>query len=556
MLRQRLVMRATDQTEQAVRLKKLIEANQTIARVESLDELFPLLMSLAKEVTNAEASSIMRYRPNRNVLEFELASNEGTGNLDKILREKITLRLGEGVAGWVGENRQSVNIRDAQNDPRFSRRADSETGFVTRAILCSPILHEQELLGVVQVLNPKSSRNFDDGDLEILEAFAGLAAVAIVRSRLLENLIAQEKLQAAKNAADIVEAAADAIITFGIESLRIRGINPAAMQIFGYEHDEFIDMSLLQLLEHGEDEDILDRIFSGELHELPGMRKDSQAFPMEAVVRIGGKKGEEFFIGTFRDVTRKNEALRKLYSELSKAADYVKTLLPSPITDGPLRAHWRFIPSTSLGGDSFGYHWVDDEHFAIYLLDVCGHGVHAALLSVSVINVLQSQSLPGTDFKEPDQVLNSLNNAFPMERHNEMYFTMWYGVYNQKTRTLVYASGGHPPALLMTSGPKGRIRPIGLKTPNMFIGGMPNVKYKKNEVQIEGKCRLFVFSDGVYEIETPEGVMWKYDEFTDFMANVPPNEGAEMDHLFGHAKKLCGEDTLDDDFSIMEVVFD
>ena len=71
---------------------------------------------------------------------------------------------------------------------------------------------------------------------------------------------------------------------------------------------------------------------------------------------------------------QRNEAYRQLADELAKAAEYVKSLLPEPI-DEPIRIRWEHIPSMQLGGDAFGYHWLDDDHFAIYLLDVCGHGV-------------------------------------------------------------------------------------------------------------------------------------------------------------------------------------
>src|SRR6185369_7117003 len=101
---------------------------------------------------------------------------------------------------------------------------------------------------------------------------------------------------------------------------------------------------------------------------------------------------------------------------------------------------WRFVPSTQLGGDSFGYHWLDSDHFAIYLLDVCGHGVGAALLSVSVMNVLRSQALSSTNISDTGAVLNALNQTFKMEKQNNMYFTIWYGVYDRAKGELVYAS--------------------------------------------------------------------------------------------------------------------
>jgi len=123
------------------------------------------------------------------------------------------------------------------------------------------------------------------------------------------------------------------------------------------------------------------------------------------------------------------ETQKRLEEELQEAAKYVISILPAPM-EKPFPISWAYDPSTELGGDSFGYHWIDDTHFGIYLLDVCGHGVGAALLSVAAINVLRSGSLKEVDFLDPAQVLAGLNDTFQMERHNNMYFTIWYGVYH------------------------------------------------------------------------------------------------------------------------------
>ncbi|MBT8350351.1 MAG: SpoIIE family protein phosphatase [Deltaproteobacteria bacterium] len=148
------------------------------------------------------------------------------------------------------------------------------------------------------------------------------------------------------------------------------------------------------------------------------------------------EKLEEEHQKTKAALIERNQALKLLNQELADAADYVRTILPEPITEGLIQTNWRFIPSTSLGGDAFGYHMVDNNHFAIYLIDVSGHGVGAALFSVSVMNVLRSQSLRNTDFKDPEQVLEALNIAFPGEENNDMFFTIWYGVYKKSTRTI------------------------------------------------------------------------------------------------------------------------
>ena len=251
----------------------------------------------------------------------------------------------------------------------------------------------------------------------------------------------------------------------------------------------------------------------------------------------------------------RNQALVLLNQELAEAADYVRSILPQPITEGSIRTDWRFVPSTSLGGDAFGYHWIDQDYFAIYLIDVSGHGVGAALLSVSVMNMLRSQSLPSTDFKDPEQVLGALNIAFPGEENNDMFFTIWYGVYKKNTREITYASGGHPPALLLGNTPTGDSQTTQLRTPNYVIGGMPEGTYQKKVCLVGERNTLYIFSDGVYEIQKSDGSMWRFQEFADFMNNVKTDGQSILDRLYDYAKNLGNSENFEDDFTIVEVAF-
>ncbi len=185
----------------AERLQKLIAANQVLATVESLNELLPQLLHFAQDVTHAEASSILLYKPESETLEFTLAYNEQAGTAENIINQNIELKLGEGIAGYVAQKRESIIVQDAMNDARFFKNVDKVSGFQTRTILCSPILYQDELLGVVQVLNAKDKPFFEYEDLTILESFSNLAAVAMVRSRMLAAMLKQERMQAQLDAA-------------------------------------------------------------------------------------------------------------------------------------------------------------------------------------------------------------------------------------------------------------------------------------------------------------------------------------------------------------------
>lgn len=184
------------------RIQMMIDASSTLARIESLDELLLELMVIAKEITKAEASSVMLYNPEKQVLEFKSIKDDIVGEKGgDILKSAIELKLGEGIGGWVAENRKSVIIDDAQNDQRLFKQADKKTGFMTCNLIAVPILHRDELLGVIETLNSKDRTCFDDEDREILESFASLAAVAIIRSRLMDFRLQQQKIMVQLDAA-------------------------------------------------------------------------------------------------------------------------------------------------------------------------------------------------------------------------------------------------------------------------------------------------------------------------------------------------------------------
>jgi sigma-B regulation protein RsbU (phosphoserine phosphatase) len=251
------------------------------------------------------------------------------------------------------------------------------------------------------------------------------------------------------------------------------------------------------------------------------------------------------------------ESQRRLANEINQATRYVRSLLPERLKKGEVRTDWRFVPSAELGGDSFGYHWLDDDHFAFFLLDVSGHGVGSALLSVSALNALRSQALPQADFRVPGQVLAALNNAFQMDQQNGLFFTIWYGVYHKPTRRIDYSGGGHPPVLL-AGGPSAEAAALQvLESSGPMIGAVPDLEYQTASVALEAFAKLYLYSDGVYEIERTDKTMWPFDEFVAFMRQGPhaAADGSKMDSLIAHGRALQGRDEFVDDFSIVELQF-
>lgn len=237
------------------------------------------------------------------------------------------------------------------------------------------------------------------------------------------------------------------------------------------------------------------------------------------------------------------ESQKQVTQQMDEALAYVTSLLPADLKS-PMKTNWQFLPSSTLGGDSFGYHWIDDDHFAIYLLDVCGHGVGSALLSVSAMNILRTQTLPAADFLDPAGVLSALNKTFPMEENNGMYFTIWYGVLQVSTGRLRYSAAGHPPAVIVR--PDQEIETLG--APALPIGCYDDATFAVRESTFTAGAHLYVFSDGIYEVRLPDDSMGTYDDFIQKLKDAP-----SVSDIIAKVREIQADPLFDDDVSVLRI---
>ncbi|MGH1397220.1 MAG: PP2C family protein-serine/threonine phosphatase [Trichormus sp.] len=240
--------------------------------------------------------------------------------------------------------------------------------------------------------------------------------------------------------------------------------------------------------------------------------------------------------------------------ELKEAADYVTSILPEPMS-GTVNINSKFLPCRQLGGDCFDYYWLDDEHLVIYLLDVSGHGLAAALPSISVHNLLRSHSLPKAKLHQPSEVLQDLNEIFQMDKHNAQYFTIWYGVFNRSSYQLTYASAGHPPALLFSPSRESGLEIERLSTPSLPIGAFAEAEYHNVVCDIQPDSTLYVFSDGIYEIEKFNGTMWNLEGFINFLTLYNQSLNMKLEFILEDIKNYTNSQMFADDCSFLEIKF-
>ncbi|MDE2583551.1 MAG: SpoIIE family protein phosphatase [Rhodospirillales bacterium] len=267
--------------------------------------------------------------------------------------------------------------------------------------------------------------------------------------------------------------------------------------------------------------------------------------------------GSRILLGSFplryerrdrRDVAEEAD----LAEELRRAMDYVRAILPAPLTAGPVRTEWWFVPSSQLGGDAFGYQFLDDRSFAGFVLDVSGHGIGSAMHAVNVANTLRRRALPGVDFHDPAQVAAGLNAVFPMEEHNGLMLTVWYFVYDIPTRCLRFCAAGHHPSFLRAPG-AGSAEALWCRGP--AIGMLPRGTWAVGTATVAPGSRLHVFSDGAFEIVPANGGNWGIEDLRRILqaAEQPGLSAAQL--VYQAVRAAARPGPLDDDFSVLTITF-
>lgn len=172
------------------RLRALLGVARALGEPIEHTALLQTMLRQMAEVMDAEASSVFLHDPNSHELVMHAPHGPRADQL-------LSLRMPDdkGIAGSVFQSRQPLNVRDAQNDPRFFREADKKSGFITHALMCAPLMNEGQCLGVIQVLNPKRVASFSDEDAGMFEGFALLATSAIVRLRAQEEALRRKRIE-------------------------------------------------------------------------------------------------------------------------------------------------------------------------------------------------------------------------------------------------------------------------------------------------------------------------------------------------------------------------
>ncbi|HEX8949152.1 MAG TPA: HD-GYP domain-containing protein [Dissulfurispiraceae bacterium] len=163
-------------------LEAFVEITTLVNSTLDIHEIKERAIASAMKLTDSEAGSLLFVDTENKELFFDVASGK-KGNKIKTVR----LSMGQGIAGWVAENRLPLIIEDAQADARFYKKVDEKSGFVTRSMICVPVETKTKLIGVLQIINKRNGM-FTTEDMVMIVSFSNQVAIAVENARLHEEL--------------------------------------------------------------------------------------------------------------------------------------------------------------------------------------------------------------------------------------------------------------------------------------------------------------------------------------------------------------------------------
>ena len=528
--------------------KKLLNFNKDINSNVYIMTLLDDIMTSAKEILNAQASSLLLIDKKTNELYFNTISNRE----DKALQE-IRLPIGVGIAGIVAKTGEPILVKDAKNDPRVFKKVDKATTINTKNLLCVPMKVNQEIIGVLEVINSLDKPFFTQEDIPIFRSIADIAAIAINNRTLIDNLKTTNlQLEQKLRELSTINAISQYIsknFDYNIENIFKESINIInsslhidRISIFIYDENikalKIVDSTSIKkeffpdlniplsnkimgdVFKKGTTLLVKDITAKPKLGRYKKLRYKTKSFVTSPI------KVKDTVIGVinFSDKTDGTafspedvQILETIAFHLSEAyenAQFYKQILEKQRIEKELEIAYRIqksilptsfplpelfdisalsIPALEVGGDFYNFIQVDDNKLAVYIADVSGKGIPAALfmaLARSIMNI-QSRSL-----MRPSSVLEQSNKFILSDSRDGTFVTLFYLLIDGQNRVLHYGNAGHNPQFYYNSETE-ELEELNAK--GIPLGIMPSPIYDEKKIEIQKGDFVILFTDGVIE---------------------------------------------------------
>lgn len=539
--------------EDAFQLAEIIKVSKMINSSLDLRSLLEAIMDSAKHVLKSEGASLMLIDRETGELFFNVIS----GEKERALKE-IRIPMGVGIAGICAQEQKPFIINDAQNDSRVFKGADQSINFVTRNLLCAPLLVKNKIIGVIEVINSLGRRGFTEKDLELFMSFSDHAALAIHNRELIDDLKRtntelKKRIHELSSLHEISKAILasrtekdlfDSVVHILVNELEVERVS-----IMIYDEEE----AMLEIVSHfGLPREVVEKkyvelsktlaglaytenksIFVQDIESSPyagyksRTRYTTGSFIIEpltlnnrpfGLVSVGDKVDETplreddhrlvatvaaQIIKAYENFALSREMIEKKAAEkeLEMASQIQKNILPkSSVESDSFEVGIKSVPAKTMGGDFYDYHNLDDDHFIYLIADVSGKSLPAALFMAVTSSILRTVFRTAKDeYQEPENVLNKANELIYETSESGMFVTTFLVRYGHKVGDVHYASAGHNEQIVFRQE-TGEVEFLRVKgSPLGVIPPKVHGSYMSGQVTLAPGDLLVLYTDGVVE---------------------------------------------------------
>ncbi|MBX7059451.1 MAG: SpoIIE family protein phosphatase [Leptospirales bacterium] len=589
--------------ESDYRLNTVLEVSNQINSSRELKELVEAVLYSARRVLRAQSASLFLMDRATGELYFDIVAGQGHDEL-----QGMRIPRGQGIVGLCAQEKKSVVVNDALNDPRIYRRADEISQNITRNLMAAPLLVDQECIGVLEVINTIDRSSFTRSDLEIFESFSDSVAIAVQRRTLLDdlqrtNLELERKLREtsalhAAAAAMMGSSAEGDLFRRTLESVResmniqrlsillkdeSSGLLRLAVNIGSFSQAEPVQPGLAQRVFDSCRPLFLEDINGNiELRELgaPGRYRSATCIllPMIGSLRsepygvfcaadpaLGIFLEDDFqllstivaqMVGGYENqlLNQQIAAQRAMEQEVAITSRIQRNILPGAFPQHALvELAGRSEMARTTGGDFFDFH-VHEPHGAVTVLvaDVSGKSLPAALFMAISSSILRTIIRAESD---PVQILARANDLLYEESQSGMFVTVFLARYEPHANRLRYASAGHNEMLLLRANGEvellsGRGHPLGVRASHMQ-------RYTGGESHVAPGDMLALYTDGVIEaVRSDSHEEYGMDRYLTALRKLQDRAPAEIiDSIYGEVQRFSGEGLQSDDFTMLVARF-
>ncbi len=582
-------------------LKEVIRVSGLINSSSHLDSLLREVMESVKSVFKTESCSILLVDKAKNDLYFHLIAGEKEEEISK-----IRVPMGKGIAGTVAISREPMIINDAQNDDRVYKVVDKSSGFVTRNILAAPLVAGDETVGVIEAINTIDRNNFNETDIDLFLSFSDAAALAIQKTRLLEDLEKSNK-DLAKTVGElgslyelglaVNESKDDEDLFFRsikIISKELRAVRAAIFVVSedlkmlkvkslingNYEttSEKYIEESVIvssitqnKILHHEsyvlQNENLGPDIkfISGPYIIIPMLFSDGKPFGAISISEPEDKNPftsnqlrllltiSSQFVKGYENIKLNRDMLAKkaMEKEIEITRNIQNNILPAKLPGGSnFEIGVKTVPAKEVSGDFYDSFKYSDGQFSFLIADVSGKSLPAAIFMAMSSSIIRT--LGRNHDLSPDEILRQSNSLIYEDSQSGMFVTLFFIHYNPSTMDIQFASAGHNDQLWIKSDGsyelmKGKGAPLGVIPTGNYVGGM--IKPSIGDI-------IVLYTDGAVEEKDPQDNEYGLDKFAEEIIkrkHLKPQQIA--DEIFQEIHNFAQGNEQFDDFTVMILKF-